>query len=193
VSHGTPLRPMTVYADRAATLRGHLAASPRSGERGRGSTCDLGPCRPGPNAGGIAPRQRYREGCSGEREPRAPTGIRRRATAEGNEPEEGGRRATGGRRAKGTNPAGKRETGGKPAGDPAGREVRPQITGESSGIGGRAHLRCGWQSPGRSAPTAHSLHQLPGGQRPSARRTPGHTARRAPWGASCASADHRPR
>jgi hypothetical protein len=99
------------------------------GERGRGSTGDLGPCRPGPNAGGIAPRRRYREGCSGERAPGGKlTENRNRATAGGSEPENAGRRATGGRRAKGTNPVGKREAGGKPAGDPAGREVRPQTT-----------------------------------------------------------------
>jgi hypothetical protein len=40
------------------------------------------------------------------------------ATAEGNEPENAGRWETRGRRAKGKSPAGKRETGGKPAGEP---------------------------------------------------------------------------
>ena len=38
------------------------------------------------------------------------------ATAEGDEPENAGRRETRGRRTKGKNPAGKRETGGKPQG-----------------------------------------------------------------------------
>ena len=51
-----------------------------------------------------------------------PEGRRRgtgtRATAEGDEPENAGRRETRVRRAKGESPAGKRETGGKPAGDP---------------------------------------------------------------------------
>ena len=42
----------------------------------------------------------------------------------------GERRTTGNQRkaAKGENPAGKRETGGKPAGGTGGREVRPQTT-----------------------------------------------------------------
>ena len=47
-----------------------------------------------------------------------PKGTGTGATAEGDEPENAGRRETRGRRAKGEKPAGKRETGGKPAGEP---------------------------------------------------------------------------
>jgi hypothetical protein len=116
---------------------GHLECGPVAhdpGGRGRGSTGDLGPCRPGPNAGGITSRQRYRKSCSGEREPGGkPTGNRHRATAEGTEPENAGRRQTRGR----TPDEGNQETadeGDEPGGqtgnrrkahrDPGGREVR---------------------------------------------------------------------
>jgi hypothetical protein len=47
-----------------------------------------------------------------------PKGNGTRATAEGDEPENAGRRETRGRRAKGENPAGKRETGESPRGKP---------------------------------------------------------------------------
>jgi hypothetical protein len=55
-------------------------------------------------------------------------GNRNRATADGTEPENAGRRETRGRRMTGKNPAGKRETGGKPAGGTGGRALRPQTT-----------------------------------------------------------------
>jgi hypothetical protein len=138
---------------------GHLECCPiaRSRPAGRGSTRDLGPCRPGPNAGVRVPRQRYRKACSGEREP----GGNRREPESGN----GRRERTGERRTKasrrtagegGTNPVGKRETGGEPAGGPGDRESGPKPPGASPGIWGRTRLLCRWQSPERSARTAHS-------------------------------------
>jgi MFS family permease len=42
------------YARPGPEVRGHLLPH-RWVQRGRSSTGDLGPCRPGPNAGGIAP------------------------------------------------------------------------------------------------------------------------------------------
>ena len=63
---------------------------------------------PGPNAGGIAPRERYRKACSGETEPggkptgtgtgRQPKGTNRRPLDEGNQrrtPDEGNQRTAG--------------------------------------------------------------------------------------------------
>jgi hypothetical protein len=85
---------------------------------GRGGTGDLGPCRPGPTPA-ESPRGSASVSVARRREPGGkPTGTGTRATAEGDEPENAGRRETRGRRAKGKNPAGKRETGGKPAGEP---------------------------------------------------------------------------
>ena len=99
---------------------GRITARSRRGVGGR--TGDLGPCRPGPTPEEpplgsaivkIAQGRGTRRDTEGEPEPgngrRGQTGERRR-------------RETRGRRAKGENPAGKRETGGKPAGETGGRE-----------------------------------------------------------------------
>ena len=68
---------------------------------------------------------------------RLPKGRETGGTPKGNRNPGNGRRGrTGERRTKGNrekagegeNPAGKRETGGKPAGETGGREVRPQTT-----------------------------------------------------------------
>jgi hypothetical protein len=101
----------------------------RSRRGGRGRTGDLGPCRPGPTPvepprGSanvkVAQGKGTRRDTEGEPEPgQRPKGTNRRTPDEG-KPGEGGRR--------GKNPAGKRETGGKPAGGTGGREVRPQTT-----------------------------------------------------------------
>jgi hypothetical protein len=148
-------------------------------ERGRGSTGDLGPWRPGPNADGIAPQNGYRKACSGNgtrREtdgkpapgdgPRARTTDRRtkgyqRRTPEAGKPEDGGRR--------GQIPAGKRETGGKPAGTPEAVRSGPKPPGESPGIWGRTHPPRRWRSPGRVGRRARltPAHLAPRTGRPS--------------------------
>ena len=97
----------------------------RDRARGRGIAGDLGPCRPGPTP---AEPPRGRANVKVAHGKGNPEGNRNRATAEGTEPENAGRRETRGRRRKGKNPAGKRETGGKPAGGTGGRAVRPQTT-----------------------------------------------------------------
>ncbi len=92
-------------------------------------------------------------------------GNRNWATADGNEPENAGRRETGGRRTKGENPAGKRETGGKPAGETGGREVRPQTTRVRARGSGAARI---YDAAGRVPAGQRELriviHQLPGGR-----------------------------
>jgi hypothetical protein len=86
-----------------------------------------------------------------------PTGTGTRATAEGHEPQTAGRRETRvGRRkqgnqrtaGEGTNLAGRRETGGKPAGTPEAVRSGPKPPGESPGIWGRTHPPRRWRSPG---------------------------------------------
>ncbi len=99
-------------------------------------------------------------------------GNRNRATAEGTEPENTGRRGTGGRWTKGKNPAGKRETGGKPTGETGGREVRaPNHPVRVRGFGAtRIHDAAGRVLAGLGG-LRIVVHQF-GGQRPSSAARP---------------------
>ncbi len=99
-SSAAPSSPPWVHLE-VRKVRGPILDQPYArlkrcgGERGRGSTGDLGPCRPGPNAGGIAPRQRYREGCSCKG---ARSADRVPAPGNGRRERTGGRRTEGNRR-----------------------------------------------------------------------------------------------
>jgi hypothetical protein len=157
---------------RSCPAAAHLECGPIArdpGEPGRGSTGDLGPCRPGPRPaepprGSASVKAAQVKGNpEGNRREPAPGNGRRERTGErrtkGNQRKHAGRRETTGRRAKGRT----RRANGKPEESPPGtpEAVRtgPKPPGESPGIWGRTHLRCRWRSPG-IAPGQHDSHRL---------------------------------
>jgi hypothetical protein len=92
---------------RARPLPIWSAGGSRDRARGRGLAGDLGPCRPGPMPAEPPGGSATVRVAQGEGEPGGkPKGNRNRATAEGTEPENAGRRETRGRRRKGKDPGG---------------------------------------------------------------------------------------